>query len=601
MINLKDIRERINLRIFDIREPAIKTLGVLTFLVILFGLGVIIYFFGFSPNSETSFLLVTILQRVLDFFVIKFLITLFFEFNPVQYLKKNFWESIIMLLILSETVIYFGFGQSYWQHLTQILGLSVDGYFFVVQIFFWMIVLYETGRTGLDVGNLRINPASMLALSFLLLILLGTALLKMPEMTNGKGISWADALFTSTSACCVTGLIVQDTAVFFSFKGQFILMVLFQLGGLNMLMIATFIGTFYRRSGSLHTMHFLRDFLDTDKTSNLHGILRRVVYYSFVIELCGALFLYFLWGTDYSFKSNLDRAFFSVFHSVSAFNNAGFSLFTNNLFESTVRFQYGAQLIIMVLIVAGGLGFIVLQDLFSVSRWRSKRRYKREQLMVNTRLVLSVTSFLLLFGAGMFFICEYDHTLKGLSLPGKVVTSLFQSATTRTAGFNTVDLNLLTKPMLLLFAVFMFVGASPGSTGGGIKTTTLAVVLKATVANIRGREHVEFYKRNISWRLVNKSYAIIILALIFLFVFSMLLAFTNPQFSFKEIIFEEISAMGTVGLSLGITSQMTVAGKLILIVSMFVGRIGTLTMGIIFSRKVQSKNYRYPNARLMVS
>lgn len=595
----RNIRERINVVLFDIRGIFFKVVNVLSVIFGLAGLGIIVYFFGFSPDAATTLSLTFFLQRILDFFLLKFFFRVFFDFNPRRFIKENAWETLLMLFILSETILYFVFSETYWLTFLEILGFSENGYFLFVQLLFWIVVLRETGRATINMGDYHISPAGMLALSFLILIVIGTVLLKMPEMTV-ESVSWTDALFTSTSACCVTGLIVQDTATFFTFKGQLIIMLLFQLGGLNMLTIATFIGSFYRRSGSLHSISLMRDFMDTDQTGNMKTILRKVIYYSFVFELTGAVLLFFLWGNEYSFNGTTDRIFFSVFHSVSAFNNAGFSLFSDGLFETSIRHQYLAQIVVMILIVAGGLGFIVLQDIFSVESRKRKKHCHWQRLMVNTRLVLTVTGIMLLSGAVLFFVLEYDNVLKDYSLGGKLVASFFQSATTRTAGFNTVNTAALTLPTLLVFMLFMFIGASPGSTGGGIKTTTFAIALKAAWTNLRGKEHVEMFKRNIRWASVNKTYAIISLSLTFLFVFTILLLITNPGFTFHEILFEQISAMGTVGLSLGITGELSAAGKFILVVSMFIGRIGSLTMGIILSRRVTSKNYRYPNARLMI-
>jgi len=599
MGQLRNLRERINIFLFDIRTNFFRVMNVLSVIAALTGLYFIIRFFGFSPDDTITEDLIFQLHRVLDFFLLQFCFRVFFDFNPQKFLKKNIWESFIMLLILSESLVFFIFGKAWLFHLSLLAGLSPHGYFILVQGVFWIVVLRATGRASINMRKLHISPGAFLALSFLILILLGTVLLKMPEMTYGT-ISWVDALFTSASASCVTGLIVQDTATFFTFRGQLIIMLLFQLGGLNMLTIATFIGSFYRKSGSLYTSSLLKDVLDTEHIGSLTGILRKVIFYSLSFEIAGAVLLYFLWGNQFGFQDTVDRIFYSVFHSVSAFNNAGFSLFTNGLFEAPIRFQYGAQLVIMILIVVGGLGFIVLQDVFTnPTHRRSPKGYWRK-LTVNSRVVLTITCWMLALGAALFFIFEYDNTLKDHSFAGKVVASFFQSATTRTAGFNTVDTSLLTTPTLLFFMLFMFVGASPGSTGGGIKTTTFAVALKAAWANIRGREHVEVYKRNIQWASVNKTYAIIAVALTFLFIFTILLAITNPEFSFRALLFEQISAMGTVGLSLGITGELSVAGKIILVTSMFVGRIGSLTMVVIFSRRIVSGAYRYPNARLMI-
>jgi trk system potassium uptake protein len=596
---LRNTRERINIVLFDIRDRVFRVVNIFSVIATVTGLIIIIRFFGFTHGEETSLALTNYLQRVLDFFFLRFVLRVFFDFNPGKFLKRNFWESIIMILILSESVVYFCFGETYWLSVAHHLGMTVNGYFFFAQLLFWIIVLRESGRVSFNIGDFRISPAAILALSFLGLIAIGTVLLKMPEMTVAP-VSWTDALFTSTSACCVTGLIVKDTATFFTFKGQFIIMLLFQMGGLNMLTIATFIGSFYRKSGSLHAMSLIRNLMDTGETGSLRSILRKVIYYSLTFELAGAFLLFFLWGDHCGFQNTGQQMFFSLFHAISAFNNAGFSLFSNGLFDSAVRFQYGSHIVVMILIVLGGLGFIVLQDLFSPES-RRKRNYNHwRKLMVNTRLVLFVSGIFILSGAIMFFVFEYHYSLKDQSLAGKIVTSFFQSVTTRTAGFNSVDMSMVTLPTLLVFMLFMFVGASPGSTGGGIKTTTFAIAIQAAWANIRGKEHVEVFRRNIRWNSVNKAYAIIALELSFIFLFTILLAAADPQFSLREILFEQISAMGTVGLSLGITNNLSLAGKLILVISMFVGRIGPLTMGIIFSKRVVSKKYRYPNTRLMV-
>lgn len=599
MGKLRNTRERINVYLFDIKDRVFRVMNILSVAAGVAGIYFIVRFFGFSPDEETTQDLIYQLNRVLDFFLFQFLIRVFFDFNPKKFLIKNLWESIIMLLIFTESLIFFSFGKAWMFQLSQIMGLSVHGYFIIVQGIFWVVVLRETGRASINMSNLHISPGALLALSFLFLILMGTVLLKMPEMTHGS-ISWTDALFTSTSASCVTGLIVQDTGEFFTFRGQLIIMLLFQLGGLNMLTIATFIGSFYRKSGSLYASNLLKDVMDTDHIGSLTGILRKVILYSLSFELAGVVLLYFLWGNQVDFQGNADRLFHSVFHSLSAFNNAGFSLFTNGLYEAPVRFQYAAHIVVMVLIIAGGLGFIVLQDVFSKPLYRRRQKGYWRKLMVNSRVVLTITFWMLITGAALFFFFEYNNTLKDHSLGGKIITSFFQSATTRTAGFNTVDTSLLTMPTLLFFMLFMFVGASPGSTGGGIKTTTFAVALKAAWANIRGREHVEVFKRNIRWSSVNKAYAIIAVAVFFLFFSAMLLSFTNPQFSLREILFEQVSAMGTVGLSMGITGELSTAGKLILVVSMFVGRIGSLTMVVIFSRRIISGAYKYPTARLMI-
>jgi Trk-type K+ transport system membrane component len=310
--------------------------------------------------------------------------------------------------------------------------------------------------------------------------------------------------------------------------------------------------------------------------------------------------IFWSWNHDTVFDGWSNRLFYSVFHAISAFNNAGFSLYTDGLHQSAVRFQYLIHLEIAFLIVVGGMGFLVLQDIFAVESRRDRKRHPWKKLQVNTRLVMLMTVLLIGTGTLLFYVFEYNHSLSEHSGPGKLVSAFFQSVTTRTAGFNTVNITNLGRPALLLVLVLMFIGASPGSTGGGVKTTTIAVAVKAALANIRGREHVEFFKRNISWTYVNKTIAVLIFALAFIVLFTFFLVLAEPDLPLSHLFFELISAFGTVGLSMGITSDLSVVGKLILIISMFVGRIGFLTLGLALTRKVLYTKYKYPTGRLMI-
>lgn len=566
--------------------------------ILLAGVVILVITYGFSPEPDVSVWLFRSIFLIVNLLVIRFGLKMVFSMQPFIFFKENFFEGLICLTLLFNTLFLLFTGEPLLFKLFS--SLSYKNYVSVIRYLFVVLLLIETGRATYIFNVVKLNPASLLALSFLILILTGTLVLCMPEMTVSGTITWIDALFTSTSACCVTGLTVQDTGLFFSFKGQFVIMVLFMVGGLNMLTIATFIGSLYHRTGSLHVAGVIRGFLDADQTSNLQSILRNVILYAFVIQVAGAALVYISWGDATSFINWSDRLFYSVFHVISAFNNAGFSLFTDGFYHETVRFQYLLHLEMAVLIIIGGLGFLVLQDVFAIENRRDRKLHPWKKLQVNTRLVILVTIILVVLGMFLFFVFEYNNTLQEHSFIGKIVTALFQSVTTRTAGFNTVDISSIGRPALLLFVVLMFIGASPGSTGGGIKTTTIAVAFMAAWANIRGREHVEFFKRNISWGYVNKTYAVLFSASSFILLFSFLMIIAEPGFSMKELFFEMVSAFGTVGLSLGITPHLSVAGKLILIVSMFVGRIGFLTLGLALTRKVLYTKYRYPTGRLMI-
>ncbi len=592
------LREQVKIYLYDHRKHVFKILGFISPFLFVVGIIILIVSFGFSFLPQQEYWLFQGLLIVLNVLLIRFVINLFFSLQPLVYLKAHLFESILYSVLFINSVISLLSSQSFF--LLFFAQLSFPGYVVLMQYYFILFLLIELGKITFLFNLVKLNPAALLALSFLILIFCGAMLLKMPEMTCLKNISWIDALFTSTSACCVTGLTVHDTGTFFTFKGQFVIMILFLVGGINMLTIATFIGSLYHQTGSLYTTGVIKGFLDTDQTSNLQSILRNVVLYALVIQAVGVVVVFLSWGNETVFSGWTDRLFYSVFHTISAFNNAGFSLFIDGLHQSTVRFQYIIHLEIAVLIIIGGLGFLVLQDIFAVESRRDRKRHPWKKLQVNTRVVILMTIVLIIAGTVLFYVFEYNHSLSEHSQTGKIVSAFFQSVTTRTAGFNTIDMTMLGRPAFLLVLVLMFIGASPGSTGGGVKTTTIAVALKAAMANIRGKEHVEFFKRNISWVYVNKTYAVLFFASGFIMVFTLLMVLAEPEFSLSQLFFELISAFGTVGLSMGITSGLSDLGKLLLIVSMFVGRIGFLTLGLALTRKVMYTKYKYPTGRLMI-
>ncbi len=583
---------------YDIRKRVFAFLDGLTWIVFLTGLGLMIYTHGFAQGERSVEDLLKAFWWLMYFLIFRYLISLLFSRSPGSFVKQRRVELLIVLYLLTEVV-------SLWSGKGRLLTggfflVSSLQYLYWLQVLFVAIVVSFIAHSSFVLRKVKLNPAGLLSTSFALLIALGTVLLKLPEMTYSGDISWVNALFTATSASCVTGLTVVDTGTYFSMKGQMVIMMLFAVGGLNMLTIASFIGSLYHRTGSLHATGLIKGFLDTDHTGNLQAILKNVIVYALLIQLAGILLVYWSWGSAMEFSGIKERLYYSVFHALSAFNNAGFSLFSESLYHLPVRHQYFLHLVIAALIIVGGLGFLVLQDVFAPeNRWQRKR-YPWKTLHVNTRLVLHVTVWLILVGSAFFFVVEYNHVLKDYSLTGKIVTSVFQSVTTRTAGFNTVDTAMLSGPSILLFLLFMFIGASPGSTGGGIKTTTFAVALKAAWSNLRGKEHVEFFQRNIPWAYVNKTYAVLFSAFLLLVFFSLALAISEPQFSLKMVLFEVVSAFGTVGLSLGITPDLSPLGKMVVVLAMFVGRIGSLTLGIALTRRILYASYRYPDGRLMI-
>ncbi|WP_232468388.1 TrkH family potassium uptake protein [Alkalitalea saponilacus] len=591
-------RENATLFIYDNREIAGLIINRLALFFCLFGAVLLIYYHGYSHSFEKNIMLMWIFRRTLDFFIISFIFKLFLSLSYKKTIRKKISQFLVVSFLFLELIYYWISGSNLI--LDWFVFLDMKDYFSLLQFFFIILIFSTLKDTSVRLRAIPLNPAALLAFSFLSLIIIGTILLHLPEMTTEGSISWIDALFTSTSAACVTGLTVVDTGTYFSFKGQVVILGLVFAGGLNMLTIATFIGSLYHKAGSLHAAGVIKGFLDTDQTANLQAILRNVVIYACIIQFAGIWLVYFSWGHEVQFANFTDKFYYSLFHAMSAFNNAGFSLFPENLYQEGIQHQYPLHMAIAVLIVIGGLGFLVLQDIFARKNRLDRKKHPWKKLLVNTRLVLYVTATLILSGAILFFLLEYNNTLKEYSLTGKIVTSLFQSITTRTAGFNTLETNLLSSPTIFLFMFLMFIGASPGSTGGGVKTTTFAVALKSAWANLRGKEHVEFFNRNISWVYVNKTYTVLFTAVSLIVLFTFLLLIAEPQYNFKVVFFELVSAFGTVGLSLGITPELTTTGKTILVFAMFIGRIGSLTLGLALTRRVIYTKYRYPNARLMI-
>jgi Trk-type K+ transport system membrane component len=289
-----------------------------------------------------------------------------------------------------------------------------------------------------------------------------------------------------------------------------------------------------------------------------------------------------------------------LFHAVSAFNNAGFSTFSNNLYQNGIRNLYGIQIVVILLIFFGGFGFMSMEDIFSWSRIKERRKMRWKRLNISTKVTLYMSLSLITLGAITFYVLEKNTLFAGENPFQIAVTSVFQSVTTRTAGFNTVDIGALRTPVLIMFIFLMFIGAGSGSTGGGIKVTTFAVIVKSALATIKGEKHVVFYKRTIPFSTIDRAYSIALFSITIIFVSAFFLSITEPNVGFLKLLFEEFSAFGTVGLSTGITPFLSSAGKTIIITSMFVGRIGSLTLAMALSTRALSTNFKYAESSIIV-
>lgn len=490
-----------------------------------------------------------------------------------------------------------------------ILSLPFQRFILILVVSYQAVNLFSFSRTGflpLIFGNIRQRPLRMLVLSFVTLIALGTLLLTFPAATtNGRGADLLTALFTATSATCVTGLIVRDTPTYFSHFGQTVILLLIQLGGLGIMTFYTSLVVLLGQRLGLTERRTMREIIEETREIDIARMVRYVFLFTILAEGLGVIVLFLRWL--FVLPNARQALYFAVFHSISAFCNAGFSLFSDSL----LRFQSDliTNLCIIGLIVIGGLGFPVVYEIVNRQLlFRLSRLIRRQpssptsaisNLTIHSRLVLWTTSILIAAGTVLFFFFEYDNALASLPLGTKLLASLFQSVTARTAGFNTVNTTSFHSVTLFLWSILMFIGASPGGTGGGVKTSTMAVLFLAIRARIRGEEEIVYAHRSIPKDVVYRATAIIALALAAVATCFALLLFTQGQ-RFEALLFEAVSAFGTVGLSTGITPDLNVIGKLVIIALMFIGRIGPLTLTLAMAAPRERSAIIYPQARIIV-
>jgi len=439
----------------------------------------------------------------------------------------------------------------------------------------------------------RLSPPTILAISFLSLIGLGFLCLSLP-FSQAQKISYIDTLFTATSAVCVTGLTVVDTGHAFTRYGQFVILILIQLGGLGLMAFSTIILLMLGKTPSLRDRLVLQDTLTYSPTKDIFSLVKLLLLFTFSIEFIGALILGLCWSPF--FKSLPKLIFFSIFHSISAFCNAGFSFFTTSLEQ--FHQNYLVLFTTAFLIISGGLGFLV------VSECLSHIFKKRKRWSLHTKLTLLTTGCLILGGTMALLLFEGSNVLEKMPMSQKIANAFFQAITARTAGFNSINIASLTNASLFLLLILMFVGASPGSCGGGIKTTTFAVFVLLIWNKIKGRERVHIMRCTLPPEIPSRALIVTVLSF-FLIVFSLGLFLISQgsslnRDSFLESLFEIVSAFGTVGLSTGVTSHLNTFGKIILIPIMFIGRVGPITLVHLVRIKEIASDYQYAEQNVMI-
>lgn len=475
----------------------------------------------------------------------------------------------------------------------------------------FVLILLDSSRKVLAIYTMGFNPALAFVLSFILLSFMGCGLLLLPRATV-HGISFADALFTSVSAVCITGLTTLETATEFTRLGKFFILCLIQLGGLGVLSFTSFVGYLYKGGFSLQNQLFLSEYITSDRVGDTFRSLMQVVVITLMVEGIGALGIYFT-VDDTLFDTVGDRIRFSIFHAVSAFCNAGFSTTPAGLHNPALSTDYDFQVVICALIVIGGIGYPIVVDFYKyvrhylrqVLRWMGHSQsfeHLPRTISANTYIVLATTCILLIGGFITFFITEYygvlyDHA----SWTGKVVTAFFGAVTPRSAGFNTFDISLLQPATILVYLLLMWIGGSPASTGGGIKTSTIALAVLNILSLAKGKDRVEVRRREISNHSVRRAFAIITLSLLVIGPAILIITVLEPEKLLINVAFECFSAFSTAGLSLGITPLLSDTSKIVLVVVMFVGRVGTFTLFVAMSRRIRAKNYHYPKETIFIS
>lgn len=450
----------------------------------------------------------------------------------------------------------------------------------------------------------KANPQWIIAKAVVLPILAGTLLLILPW--SSRSGDWTDpltALFMATSAMCVTGHVVVDVGTYFSHFGQLVLLVLCQLGGLGFMTLAMFILILIGRRLSIQNEMVLNNALGVKEADEVKTLLWRTVIFTLILELAGTLIIAARLMLAHGFA--MGRAlYYGLFHAICAFCNAGLSLFPNNLIA--VRSDKLILITVMALIVVGGLGFLVLHDVSQVGWWRRRPMLLRGRISLHSRVALQATVVLLVAGWITLAVLEWNRTLASLSIGNRLTCSLFQSVTARTCGFNVVDMAETHAATRFATVLLMFVGGSPGSTAGGIKTTTLVMLLAIVGTLIRGRQELTFQGRSVSLRVMEESLTIFLLSLLVVTALYGLLLLTEElnlaasRFTAEALMFEIVSAFGTVGLSTGIVPGFTDFGKLLLVAGMFIGRVGPLTVALVVSMKKTRQLVRYPEADVMV-
>lgn len=561
-----------------------------------------IYRFGFNHTQENLKLLIFITRFFYIVFIFNFIIKYLLSKEKLHYLTVNAFEGILILLVIYDGISYFMFGHPILEKLLIQLGIENyrSIYHFFIQFFLLFFVGIELVKSINSVYTSKLKPTTLFILSFVILIFGGGFLLTLPGCNyTGQSLNFVDAVFTSASASCVTGLTVVNTATFFNIKGQLVILFLIQLGGIGILTFASFFASFMKKGIGIKHQIAMNELLDAENFSGSYFLIKRILVMTFIIEALGAIGIYILWG-DFQFSSTGEKIYASVFHSISAFCNAGFSTLEYNFETPLATELYMLHIFMGVLIFFGGLGFPVIRDIFSPQQLRDRLKHPWKEWKLSSKVAVYTSIILIVLGMAAFYFFYVADKYSDKSPIALIGITFFQSVNLRTSGFNSINLENLPNILLLISIFQMFIGASSASTGGGIKTSTFIVMMVAVIGTIRGKKEVSLSNRTIAIELIYKAFAVVIFSGLFVLLTTTLLTYFEPELQPIRLAYEAVSAFATVGLSTGITAGLSDYSKILLTVSMFIGRVGIITLAYSLSTKALSADFKYATTHMTI-
>ena len=578
-------------------------LRIFAMVIALLTLSTVVIDFGFSLSAEEKNIAMRIYNFSWWFYFIVFTVRLgifFYKFRKASAGLTILTGLLIYLTLLPRmfSVSPDGLLYSVWWFLGHIKTTI-----FVISVF----AVLDLSKSIISFLNRKTNPALMMATGFAVIIFIGGLLLLLPRsIAAGANLSVVDAFFVSTSAVCVTGLSPVDISTTFTVDGQLIILALIQIGGLGVMTITSFFALFYMGNTNLYSQLAVKNIIGTDTWNSLLSTLFYILGFTFAIEMIGAAFIWL------SVHSTLDMTmqeeiYFAIFHSISAFCNAGFSTVSNNLGNSSLMGINSLYVIISLLVILGGIGFPILMNLKCALFHNVRRLFNKDYRQhlrvttINTKIVLATTIVLLVLSTVAFALIEWNGAFAGMTTWEKIVQSFFHASVPRTAGFNSVDMGSFSNIGILVFMILMWIGGASQSTAGGIKVNTIAVAWANFMSVIRERKSVVILKREVSQESVQRATATVFASILVILLAFIILLTTEPGLTPKQLLFEVVSALGTVGSSLNATAYLSTAGKIVVSLLMFVGRVGLIVVAMSFVKKKGQERFCYPKDNVIIN